>query len=166
MAMTDQLDEFNSRVARIAKSGNNSYYDPELKMNIPKRVSKEYINRKKLKKVGSSALIISLFLGVFAVMASYLLSGRFGLIDLNAPVLVYGAAGILVLLLGGIMRLSSMSHMGAQFAGLGATVATMHNLVWMFPEQFALIYSPEFVTMVQSTTTAGSLSFMGATYML
>ena len=56
MAMADQLDEFNLRVARIADPRNKSYYDPELGMNIPKRVSKELINRKKLKKAGGSAL--------------------------------------------------------------------------------------------------------------
>jgi len=166
MAMTDQLNDFNQRVARISKAGNTSYYDPELQMNIPKRVSKEVINRKKLKTKKNPPLLASLFLGAFALMASYMLSGRFGLIDLNAPVLVYATAGVIALLLGGLLRLKTVPHMGAQVAGVGVTITTMHNLVWMFPEQFAVIYSPEFVAMVEATTTAGSLTFMGASYVL
>ena len=166
MAMADQLTEFNSRVARISKSGNNSYFDPELKMNIPKRVSKEYINRKKLKKAGASTLVVSLVIGAFALMLSHLLCCRFGLFSHDAPEMIYGAAGITALIIGGLLRLKTMPHMGAQIAGMGAMFATMHNLVWMFPEQFALVYSQEFVSMVQATTTAGSVTFMGATYML
>lgn len=166
MAMADQLDEFNLRVARISKSGNTSYYDPELKMNIPKRVSKDFINRNRLKKAGYSMLPISLAIGAFALMLSHLLCCRFGLVSHDAPMMIYGSAGIVALLIGGMVRLKSVPHMGAQFAGVGAMIATMHNLVWMFPEQFALIYSAEFVSMVQATTTAGSLSFMGTTYIL
>jgi len=166
MAMADQLDEFSARLARISNPRNTSYYDPELGMNIPKRVSKEFINRKKLKKAGLSALIASLFLGALALMFSHLLCCRFGLFTHEAPFLTYGVAGVFALVLGGVLRLKTVPHLGAQIAGAGAMVASMHNLVWMFPEQFALIYSPEFVAMVHATTTAGSVTFLGATYML
>ena len=166
MAMAAQLDEFNNRLARISDPKNKSYYDPELKMAIPKRVSKELINRKKLKKAGFSALLLSLFVGAFALMLSHLACCRFGLIGHDAPVLIYGAAAIVAILIGGLLRLKTMPHMGAQFAGVGAMIATMHNLVWQFPDQFAVIYSPEFVSMVQATTTAGSVMIMGATYTL
>ena len=166
MAMAQQLGEFNLRVARIADPRNKSYYDPELKMTIPMRVSKDVINCKKLKKAGFSALFPSLFLGAAALMFSHLLCCRFSLFTHEAPFLTYGVAGVFALVLGGLLRLKTMPHLGAQFAGAGAMVASMHNLVWMFPEQFALIYSPEFVAMVQATTTAGSVTFLGATYML
>lgn len=166
MAMADQLDEFNARLARISNPRNTSYYDPDLGMNIPKRVSKEFINRKKLKKAGLSALIASLFLGALALMFSHLLCCRFGLFTHDTPFMTYGVAGVITLVLGGMLRLKTMPHMGAQFAGAGAMIASMHNLVWMFPDQFALIYSPEFVSMVQATTTAGSVTFMGATIIL
>lgn len=166
MAMADQLNDFNSRVARIAKPDNISYYDPEMQLHVPKRVSKKFINRKKMTSASKSPLLISLFLGAFALMASFLLSGRFKVIDLDAPVLIYAVAGILALLLGGILRLKTMPHMGAQFAGMGAAIATMHNLVWMFPEQFAVIYSQEFVAMVQATTEPHSLIFGAMTITL
>lgn len=166
MAMADQLDEFNSRLTRIADPRNTSYYDPEMAMNIPKRVSKEYINRKKLKKAGSSALLVSLLVGALALMVSQLVNSRLGILDQDATFLIFGAAGLVALLMGGILRLKTMPHVGAQFAGVALMVATMHNLVWMFPDQFAAIYSPEFVSMVQATTTAGSVTFMGATISL
>jgi len=168
MAMTDQLSEFNLRLSRIADPRNKSYYDPELKMNIPKRVSKEYINRKKAKakQTGVSALLISVVLGAVSLMLSYLISGRFHLLSLDSPVAIYVVAAILAVLIGGMMRLKTMPHMGAQFAGVAVMIAGMHNLVWMFPDQFAAIYSPEFVSVVQATTQAGSLTFMGATIIL
>ena len=123
MAMAAQLDEFNNRLARISDPKNKSYYDPELKMAIPKRVSKELINRKKLKKAGFSALLLSLFVGAFALMLSHLACCRFGLIGHDAPVLIYGAAAIVAILIGGLLRLKTMPHMGAQFAGVGAMIA-------------------------------------------
>ena len=57
MATPGQIDEFNLRVKRIKDPRNVSYYDAEMKMNVPKRVSKDYINRKKIKKVGLLALV-------------------------------------------------------------------------------------------------------------
>lgn len=58
-----------------------------------------------------------------------------------------------------------MTDMGAQFVGVGAMMVGMHNLIWAFPEPFAVIYSPEFVDIIQATTTANSIAFMGMTYM-
>jgi len=165
MAMADQLTDFNSRVVRISKSGNTSYYDPELGMNIPKRVSKEFINRKKTKQAGGSSIVVSLLLGAVCLMLSYLICLRLDLINHDAPMLVYGIAGILAIVLGGMFRLKSLTDMGAQFVGVGAMMVGMHNLIWAFPEPFAVIYSPEFVDIIQATTTANSIAFMGMTYM-
>jgi hypothetical protein len=165
MAMADQLTDFNSRVVRISKSGNTSYYDPELGMNIPKRVSKEFINRKKTKQAGGSSIVVSLLLGAVCLMLSYLICLRLDLINHDAPMLVYGIAGILAIVLGGMFRLKSMTDMGAQFVGVGAMMVGMHNLIWAFPEPFAVIYSPEFVDIIQATTTANSIAFMSMTYM-
>jgi hypothetical protein len=49
--------------------------------------------------------------------------------------------------------------------GVGAMMVGMHNLIWAFPEPFAVIYSPEFVDIIQATTTANSIAFMSMTYM-
>lgn len=166
MAMADQLDEFNLRVTRISNPRNTSYYDPELGMNIPKRVSKEFINRKKAKQAGGSSIVISLLLGAICLMLSYLICLRLDLINHDAPMLVYGTAGILAIMLGGMFRLKSMTDMGAQFVGVGAMMVGMHNLIWAFPEPFAMIYSPEFVDIIQAATTANSIAFMGMTYTL
>lgn len=164
MAMADQLNEFNLRVTQISKPGNTSYFDPGLGMNIPKRVSKEFINRKKLKETGTPSITLSLLLGAMCLLISYLICARLDLIAYDAPVLVYAIAGILVIMLGGILRLKSMVDMASQFVGIGAMVAGMHNLVWAFPDQFAALYSQQFVDAIQSTANAGSIAFMGMTY--
>ena len=166
MAIAEQRDEFNLHVTQISNPRNTSYYDPELGMNIPKRVSKEFINRKKTKQAGGSGIVISLLLGAVFLMLSYLICLRLDLINQDAPMLVYGISGILAIVLGGMFRLKSMADMGAQIVGVGAIVVGMHNLIWAFLEPFAVIYSPEFLDIIQATTTANSIAFMCMTYTL
>ena len=79
---------------------------------------------------------------------------------------IYASAAILALLIGGFLKMKTVPHMGAQFAGIWMMVAGMHNLVWLFPQAFETLYSAEYVAAIQATTMAGSLLVFGTTYTL
>ena len=166
MAMADQLDEFNARVSKINDPRNTSYFDPEMEMHVPKRLSKQLIIKAKAKRIGFVALVCSVGVGAVALLVTQLMSTRFGVFGADAPMMIYASAAILALLIGGFFKMKTVPHMGAQFAGVGVMVAGMHNLVWMFPQAFETLYSVEYVAAIQATTMAGSLMVFGTTYTL
>ena len=63
--MKQDINDFNARVKRIKNPRNKSYYDPDLGMHIPKRVTRD-----KIKKVNDEES----FLGKFIV--SMIIGGR------------------------------------------------------------------------------------------
>ena len=164
--MTDQIDAFQARVRKISDPRNVSYYDPDLAMHIPKRLSKQVIAKAQVKRTGIAALVVSLVLGAVAFVISQLLTARFGMVYTDAPIVAYGSAAIFALLIGGMVNMKTMSHMSAQLIGIWLMFASMHNLVWLFPESFKTLYSPDFVAAIQASTMAGSLTFLGTTYIL
>ena len=166
MALTEQLEEFNARVRKINDPKNISYYDPDMQMHVPKRVSKQQIIKAKAKRIGFVALIRSVGVGAVAFLFTQLMSTRFGLIGPDAPMIVYASAAILALIIGGFLKMKTVPHMGAQFAGIGGMIAGVHNLVWLFPDAFRTVYSKEYVAAVQATTNAGSLFIFGTTITL
>ena len=166
MAMADQLDEFNARVRKINDPRNTSYYDRDMEMHVPKRLSKQLIIKAQVKRVGLVALICSAGVGAVALLVTQLMSTRFGVFGPEAPMVIYASAAILALLIGGFLKMKTVPHMGAQFAGIWVMVAGMHNLVWLFPQAFETLYSAEYVAAIQATTMAGSLLVFGTTYTL
>ncbi len=165
MASMAQMNEFNARIARINDPRNVSYYDAEMKLNVPKRVSKEYINRKRVQKVGIAALVVSSVLGILAYGAVQVASGRFGILP-GSEMVMFGVAAILALILGGMFSHKTMAHMGAQVMGVGLMMASAHNAVWMFPDAMTQVVSSAYVQDVQSKTTPNSIIVLGETYTL
>lgn len=170
--MSDQQAYFNSRIKRIKDPKNLSYRDPELGINIPKRLSKKVIKvaqKDMTSRVSRMQMLSSLFLGVACVMAArYLRFHIVGIEDLqaNAQVLMaidIGIAAILAFVVGAVIKHTKLPHMAFQVAGIGMMLVSMHNLVWLLPEETALIYSDAYVQQVQSLTTPQSIYFNGAT---
>lgn len=164
MATPGQIDEFNLRVKRIKDPRNVSYYDAEMKMNVPKRVSKDYINRKKIKKVGLLALVFSAVLGVLAYSVVQIASDRFGILPAGSELVMFGVAAILVLIFGGMCSHKTMSHMSAQVMGVGIMMASAHNAVWMFPDTMSQVVSARYVQDVRANTAPNSIIVLGVTY--
>ncbi|MCO4848697.1 MAG: hypothetical protein KC448_12095 [Yoonia sp.] len=165
MATTQQLDGFQARIKRIKDPCNVSYYDAEMKMNVPKRVSKGFVNRKRVKRLGLTTVGVSGAMGGLAYVAVQVVSGRFGLLP-SSELMLFGAAAILAIVLGAIMRHKTLLHMGAQLMGVAVMMTSAHNAVWMFPDAVSQVTSTAYVTQVQATTTPNSIKLLGATYTL
>jgi len=173
--MTAPQISFQDRIRNIKNPKNSFYLDPETGTFIPKRVSKHQIKQacvKEIKKPGIAGITGSLILGALCLMAArYLRWTELGLSDgsSEADVLLMidaGIAGIAVFVLGGLLRHKTARHMAAQAVGIGIMLVTMHNLIWAFPDEFAGIYSRDYVNQVQAITEPQSLYLRGETITL
>lgn len=63
-----------------------------------------------------------------------------------------------------LFRLEGKEFQTAQTAGVFAMVCTMHNLVHWAPDEFSLIFSPEWTEMVVETTEPKSILFRGNSF--
>lgn len=170
--MSDQQTYFNARIRRINDPRNNSYLDPETGIRIPKQLSRKIIktnNTYMEQKAGFGAMLLSLILGAICVMGA--LYVRFTVAGIpntgtEASTLLAmdaGLAAVLVFVLGGILKHKSFRHMMAQVVGIAFMLVTMHNLVWFFPDEFAQVYTQDFVTQVTQATEPLSIHVNGAT---
>lgn len=161
------LEDFNSRVRRIKSARNTSYYDPELQMNIPKRVSQDTIRRNAKAKLPSfKAFFWSLLIGAGALIAAQAL--RLRLLDVSEPgnVALFTdmlVALFIVLTVSGALRYRRLRYRLAQAIGVVVALVAGHNLMWYYPDQLAVIYTPEYVQIVRDTTEPGSLVFRDVT---
>lgn len=170
--MSDQLSTFNARVKRIKDPRNDSYMDPELGIRIPKRLSRKVIktqNTHNAPKAGRMSVILTVLLGAFCLMAARYV--RFNFADIpdagtaarTLMIMDFAIAAVMVFILGGLVKHKTISHMVAQIAGIAAMLVAMHNLVWLFPAEFAQVYSQAYVDQVVAMTEPLSLFVDGQT---
>jgi hypothetical protein len=169
-AKYDQRD-FNARIKRIRNPRNDSYFDPELRMHIPKHVSRDKI-RKAVKNSSSpnlSAVLTSMIIGAAALaLGQWVRVKYFGLVDINATTLTLDLiAGFwMVLVLSVLLGHRGFLARTAQVAGLYVMLIAGHNFAWRWPEQMAWIYSPAYVEQVQAATVPRSVTINGALFAL
>jgi len=148
--MEEQLSVFNERIKRIEDPRNTYYQDAESGINIPKRVSR--------------------VLGILCLAAArYVRFNIAGIADEPASshivmLMDFGVAAIITFILGGFLKQKSTRHMTAQVAGIAVMAFAMHNLVWMYPAEFAQVFTQAYVEEVQGTTTPNTLYIGGTTY--
>lgn len=166
---------FNDRIKTISNPRNTFYVDGETGTIIPKRVSRQDIKRavqKRQTKPGVFGLFTSLLLGAACLMgARYLRWNTLGMHEGGGAddvllTIDFGLAAIAVFILGGLLRHATFRHMVAQTAGICIMLVTMHNLIWAFPDEFAQVYSQDYVNQVQSSTAPQSLYLRGETITL
>ncbi|MDP5362847.1 MAG: hypothetical protein NWP79_12000, partial [Paracoccaceae bacterium] len=76
------INDFRDRVKRIGNPRNTSYYDRDLGMEIPKRVSHKEIKKKNKKPSVLSTLLVSVILGGLGLMFAQVVRIRyFGLTE-------------------------------------------------------------------------------------
>jgi hypothetical protein len=170
MMNSDQIDSFNARVQRIQNPRNTFYVDPETGMKVPKRVSKKLIKRSSKMaqcKPGMMSLMMGVILGGLCLMVARFASQEI----IGSPVaddltlgLELAAASIIAFIVGGFVSQKSFRHMVAQVAGAAFMAVAMHNLIWMFPDEFAMVYSQSYVDQIRAVTTPNSLYLRGETY--
>ena len=165
MAMAAQSDGFQARIDWINNPRNVSYFDPELNMHVPRRVSKEFINRKRVKRLGFARVGVSVVIGCLAYIAVQVMLGWLGLVP-PSELTLFGVATILAVVLGTLVRHKTMFLIGAQVAGIALMITSAHNAVWMFPDAVSLVTSTAYVTQVQATTTPNSIMLLGEIYTL
>ena len=56
--------------------------------------------------------------------------------------------------------------MMAQVVGIAIMLVAMHNLVWMMPEEFAMLYGQGYVDQVLTTTAPTSIFIRGETILI
>lgn len=156
------IDDFNARVSRISNPRNKSYYDPDLGMHVPKRVPRDKIKKASVKEEPTflAIFIVSAVVGAFGFMLGQVARVRFipeadsAVVALTLDlVLGLWVIAILTVLLGKRSIFDRLS----QVAGVYAMIIAGHNLIWRWPEQMAMIYSPEYVNQVMASTTELSL---------
>lgn len=172
--MSDQLANFQQRVKRIEKPKKIYYTDPETGINIPRRLSKHAIKTggKSAGRGGLFAILMSLALGTICLMAARYV--RFHYIDLaeieaSAMALTtidLAIATFLAMFASAMVRLSAFRCFVAQMAGIATMLVAMHNLIWIYPDQFAQVFSQDYVDMIRATTTPQSLYVNGETFAL
>ena len=169
---------FQERIKSISNPKNSFYIDPETGTFIPKRVSKAQIRQAKaraktiVRPPGPMGFIGSLFLGAVCLMAAryarwHYLGIREGGAEADVLMAVdFGLAAMAVFFFGALVRHTSFRHMVAQAAGIGAMLVSMHNLIWAFPEEFAQVYSTDYVQEVRDLTAPQSIYLRGQTITL
>ena len=167
--MKHQMDEFNARIARINDPRNAYYRDPETGINVPKRLSKSKIlSAAQSHKPGLISMGVSLVIGVICLMGARYVRFNYGAITetgTEAQTLMlmdFGLAAMMAFVVGGLLRHKTVRHMGSQMAGIAVMSVAMHNLVWMYPAEFAQVFSPSYVEQVKQVTAPQSLYLRGA----
>ncbi|PRY80482.1 hypothetical protein CLV80_101336 [Yoonia maritima] len=158
-------EDFDARVKRIKNPRNNSYYDPDLQMHIPKKLTRAKIVKPPSKSSQAmSAILVSMVIGGAAMFCAQVVRVRYlGMTGGNSAVtfsdLLIGLW--MVLLFSALMKRRQFLGRFGQVVGLCLMLVTGHNLVWKWPDLMGKIYTPEYVAEIKSTTTAGSILFQG-----
>ena len=167
---TEQLNQFQARLGRINDPRNTYWTDPETGINVPRRLSKAVILNNSLPvKQSMMSVVMSVILGVICLMAARYIRFHFAAIPdfgtgaMTLTVVDCGIAAFLALMIGGIVKLKTLRHVFGQMSGIAVMLVAMHNLVWIFPTEFAQVYSQAYVDQVISMTEPQSLYFNGAT---
>lgn len=168
MATSKQdINDFNARLRRIKNPRNKSYYDPDMGMHVPKRVSRDKIRKVNEEPSLLAAMIVSIVLGAFALFIAQMVRIRyFGLIEQTPTVLVIEifVAVWAVVLLAALTDKRGMFERAFQFVGIGLMLIAGHNLIWRWPDQMATIYTSAYVDEVLETTTQHSVVVSGTVY--
>lgn len=167
MAAKQDINDFKKRVKRISSPRNDSYYDPDLGMHIPKKVPRSMIKAPKKAKDEEflGPFLVSVIIGAFCLAVAQLVRVRyFGLLE-TSMITLFVDLLITTWVLMTLTALIKRNQMGArisQVIGIAAMFVAGHNLFWRWPEQMAYIYTAEYANYVQETTQPPSV-VVGAT---
>jgi hypothetical protein len=160
------INDFNARVKNIKNPRNNSYFDPDLGMHIPKRVTRAKI-AKKQEESFLGKFIVSMIIGALALMFAQVVRIRyFGLLE-QSDVVFYLELFIAfwaMVLFSAILDRRKVVERIAQLAGIAVMLTAGHNIIWRWPEPMAMIYTAEYVDQVMEVTTQHSVVYRGTVF--
>ncbi len=161
------INDFNARVKRINNPRNNSYFDQDLGMHVPKRVTRAQIKKSAQQTSIMGTIVVSMIIGALGLMFAQVVRIRyFELVGQSNVVLfveLFVAFWAVVLLSTMINRRTVMERI-AQIAGVAVMLVAGHNLIWRWPDPMAMIYTPEHVAEVMETTTQHSIVYRGTVF--
>lgn len=169
MAATKQdIKDFNARIKRIRNPRNDSYYDPDLGMHIPKRVSREKIRKvRKQEEAFLGPILVSMIIGAVGLMAAQVLRIRYFELPSTSGIVLFlelFLAFWAVITLSALMNRRTTGARLAQAAGVAIMLFAGHNIIWRWPEQMAVIYTQAHVEEVLATTTQHSVVYRGQVF--
>ena len=163
------INDFNARIKRIRNPKNDFYYDPDLDMHIPKRVSRDKIKKTKKQQDESpiGPILVSMIIGALGLMAAQVLRIRYFQVSAPDNVVFYleiFVAFWAVLTLSALLNRRTIGARIAQVAGLAIMMVAGHNIIWRWPEQMAVIYTEAYVQEVLATTEQHSVVYRGEVF--
>ncbi len=160
------INDFNARVKNIKNPRNKSYYDPDLGMHIPKRVTREKITKPQEESF-LGKFIVSMIIGALALLFAQVVRIRyFGLLE-QSDVVFYLELFIAfwaMVLFSAMMDRRKITERFAQVAGIAVMLTAGHNLIWRWPEPMAMIYTAEYVDQIMEVTTQHSVVYRGTVF--
>jgi hypothetical protein len=162
--------EFNARIKRIKNPRNNSYYDPDLQMHIPKRVTRAKVIKPPSKSnEAMSAFLVSMVIGSVAMFGAQVLRVRYLGLSGGSSAVTFAdfLLGLwFMLVFSALMQRRQLIGRMGQVVGLCVMMVTGHNLIWKWPDLMSKIYTPEYVAEIQATTKVQSIVIQGNVYAL
>ncbi|MFT4699925.1 MAG: hypothetical protein ACI9ND_001778 [Yoonia sp.] len=168
MATQDQAAIFQARVKNITDPKNTYYLDAETGMKIPKRVGRDQILANgKTPPATVTSMITAVILGVLCLIVARYLQIVF--LDINPSVpnalaVELAMSGVMAFTIGGFVRQKMFKHLVSHMAGAVLAAMTMHNAVWIAPDQFAFVFSQDFVDQILAATNPMSLNIAGNSF--
>lgn len=177
--MTAQTETFQARLTRINSGKTTSWTVPGAGIaNTKSTASFRNVTKRKNAQARRPQRGLHRLLGLcFGVLAGALGVGAvrfirwhyFGLSEeaMSADMLLAidaVAAMAFAYVVSGVFRFGGRATMLAQMVGVLAMLASMHNLVWLYPDPFQSAFGAEWVARTLETTTPNSLQLRGFSY--
>jgi hypothetical protein len=174
-----QKNEFLSRLNRIESGIGSS--KSTLYVGLDETIMADSKQSEKLKKqaaaipakpLGMFGIVVSLISGLLAVGTAlylrFLMTGEAGPQDnVDMTMAVNGGVALAIALFAGFMLKMPLGRFApVAVIGVLAGVVGFHNLVHLYPAQFAEMFSPVWVEQVVNTTPANSIIWRGQTYVM
>ena len=174
-----QKNEFLSRLSRIEAGTGSS--KSTLYVGVDGTVMASTKDSAKLKKqaaakkpqpLGVFAAILSIGFGIAAVGTALYLrfaaTGETGLMNnSDLTMATNGSLAFAIALFGGfLLRMPLLKYVPVSVVGVMVGVVGFHNLVHVYPTQFANLFSPVWVEQVVAATPANSIIWRGQTFVL
>lgn len=174
-----QKNEFLARLSRIeagvGSSKSTLYVGLDETYQVDSKASaklKKGIEKQPAKPLGIFGMVLSAGLGAVAlVVALYLrfaITGEAGpLGNTDAAMVTNGGIGLAVAFFSGYMlKMPMLKFVPISAVGVLAGLVSFHNLVHIYPSQFANVFSPTWVDQVVSATEANTIIWRGETFVL
>lgn len=179
ISTTAQRNEFLARLRRIESGTGSSkttlYVGVDGTIPASSKLSsklKKQIDAAPAKPLGLFAALMSVAFGLLALCAAlylrFLVTGNAGTLDnSDMTMALNGGAAILIALFCGFMvKMPLLKFAPISAVGVLAGVVGFHNLVHVYPAQFANMFSPVWVEQVVTSTPANSIIWRGQTFVL